>query len=330
MNEYTMKISAIITLLIACVCAPLSSAQTPSTPLSYLKAMVLAHKTQNYEQLYIFQQGEEVDSLRYRHAYQNNKAYAQLLYLDNAREEMLLREGMVSYFGEFQPFSLASSRILDNLPAVLQTDFEQLSHYNFVDMGKTRVADRVARMIRIVPRDEFRYQYTLWIDEETSLLLKSELLDRNNNLLEQFRVIQSVVDEQLLEIVEPIKALILPPIAPAKAADKQPLTWQPQWLPEGFKAVSTGTQDLSAVLAEDEWVESQLYSDGLFSFTVYMATNRGVNFEEQFWREGKISIYSQTVGDKDVIIVGEIPLVSARHIVQEIQQNRPLVGEQTP
>lgn len=61
-----------------------------------------------------------------------------------------------------------------------------------------------------------------------------------------------------------------------------------------------------------------------------MATNRGVNFEEQFWREGKISIYSQTVSDKDVIIVGEIPLVSARHIVQEIQQNRPLVGEQKP
>lgn len=330
MNKFTMKVATIITLFIALFCVPQGWAQTPSSPLAYLKEMVLAHKTLNYEQLYIFQQGEEVDSLRYRHAYLDNKAYAQLLHLDNAREEVLLRDGIASYFGEFQPFSLTSTRILDSLPVVLQTDFEQLQQYNFIDMGKMRIADRIARIIRIVPRDEFRYQYTLWIDEETFLLLKSELSDRNDNLLEQFRVIQSVVDDHLLEIIEPIKMLALPPVIQAKAAEQQPLTWKPKWLPDGFKAVSVSTQDLSDLLADSEQVESQLYSDGLFSFTIYMATNRGVIFEEQFWREGKTSIYSQTIGDKDVIIVGEIPLVSARHIVQEIQQNRPLVGEQTP
>lgn len=290
-----------------------------NSPLDYLKAMTKAHKTLNYEQLYILQSGEDVLSFRYRHANYNNKEYAQLLHLDATREEMILREDTVGYFGEYQPFSLHTSRILDNLPSVIHTDFEQLTGYTFVDAGKSRVADHIARVIRIVPQDDFRYQYLLWIDEDNHLLLQSQLLDRDQNILELFRVIQSIEDEQLLYIVEPIKTLILPTLIQSEEQEEQlPLAWTPKWVPSGFKPLSIGRQRLSEVLL-DEQVESQLYSDGLFSFTVYMVQNKGVTFDGQFWREGKTGIYSQTIGEQDVIIVGEIPVASARHIAQQIQ-----------
>lgn len=290
------------------------------SPLAYLNAMSSAHKRLNYEQLYLFQQGESSTSLRYRHAFSRGKSYAQLLRLDHAREEIILRDDMVSYFGDFQPFSLPSSAILDDLPAVLQTDFTQLEGYAFVDAGRRRVANRLARVIRILPQDEFRYQYELWIDEETHLLLKSDLLDRNRQVLEQFRVIQSLVDEQLNDIVDPINALILPTLIQPLPQKSLQLGWQPNWIPPGFRAVAVSQQTLSEMLLdEQERVESQLYSDGLFSFTIYLIQNKGLIFNEQFLRQGKTSIYSQTIGDKDVVVIGDIPLVSARHIVQEIQ-----------
>lgn len=304
-----------------------AGAQALASPLAYLNAMTEAHRTLNYEQLYIFQQGENSEALRYRHAFAQGKEFAQLLRLDNMREERILRDNQVSYFGEFQPFSLPSAHILDELPSVIYTDFNRLQGYHFVDSGKMRVADRRAQVIRIVPRDDFRYQYELWIDEETHLLLRSDLLDRDRNLLEQFKVIQSSVDEQFAYIIEPINSLILPTlIQPKENAPEQPLSWQPKWLPQGFKALAAGRQTLSEFALENEPVESQLYSDGLFTFTVYLVQNRGVVFDEQFWRQGKMSIYSQTLGEdqeKDVVIVGEIPLVSARHIVQELTQ-KPL------
>lgn len=295
--------------------------ETLNSPLAYLNAMTNAHRTLNYEQLYILQQGEIAISLRYRHAYIDGKEYAQLLRLDNAREEMILRDKTVSYFGDFQPFSLSSPQILDDLPAVIYADFNRLTGYHFIDVGRTRVADRIARGIRIIPKDEFRYQYELWIDEENHLLLRSDLLDRNRQVLEQFRVIQNAEDEQLLYIVEPINSLILPTLIQPKEKEKsEPLSWQPTWIPEGFWAVASGKQNLSEILLdENEQIESQLYSDGLFSFTVYLVQNKGVIFNEQFLRQGKMSIYSQTVGDKDVVVIGEIPLASARHIVQELQ-----------
>ncbi|WP_373780702.1 MucB/RseB C-terminal domain-containing protein [Glaesserella sp.] len=293
-------------------------AEQPKTPLAYLNAMTKAHQTLNYEQLYTLQQGENTDALRYRHAYWNGREYAQLLLLDGAREEMILRDNTVSYFGDFQPFRLQSRHILDNLPSVLYADFDKLKEYTFIDAGRTRVADRIARIIRIVAKDDFRYQYTLWIDEENYLLLRSDLTDRNNQVLEQFRVIQSIVDEQFLYIVEPITSLILPTLISTEAQTPHLLTWQPTWLPSGFNEIASGRQSLSEFFIDDEQIESQLYSDGLFTFTVYLVENRGIIFNEQFWRDGKISIYSQTVGDKDIVVVGEIPLVSARYIVQEL------------
>lgn len=292
------------------------------TPLQYLQAMVQAHQTRNYEQLYLKQQGEEVTSLRYRHAYSSGREYAQLLHLDDLREEVILRDDKVSYFGDFQPFSLRNSHIVDNLPSVLCSRFSDLKGYHFVDAGRGRIADRLARIIRIVPQDDFRYQYVLWIDVETNLLLRSDLLDRDNTILEQFRVLQNSVSDELLAIVEPVEQMILPTFIETKINQSHRLQWQPQWVPTGFKRLAQTKQHLPEIqLADSGEIESQLYSDGLFSFTIYVLKNQGVAFDEQFWREGKTSIYSQTLGENDVVIIGEIPLVAARHIAQDLRNH---------
>ncbi|WP_301098938.1 MucB/RseB C-terminal domain-containing protein [Otariodibacter sp.] len=319
-----MKIYKVVTFLLLLGMSVMGFAEGGKTPIAYLNAMTSAHKMLNYELFYLVQQGEQVDSLRYRHANYLGKEYAQLLQLDKAREEIILRDNRVSYFGEFQPFSLASNHILDNLPILLYTDFNQLDGYNFIDVGRERVANRLARVIRIVPKDDFRYQHEIWIDEENYLLLRADLLDRDGNILEQFKVLKSTVDNQFMHIIEPITSLILPSVIVDEKKNSPSLNWEPKWIPQGFKKITSGTQRLSGILIENEQVESQLYSDGLVSFTIYLVQNKGIIFNEQFWRQGKISIYSQTIGDKDVVIVGEIPLVSARHIVQDIQQNQPI------
>ncbi|QIW15986.1 negative regulator of sigmaE [Pasteurellaceae bacterium RH1A] len=293
-------------------------AQTPSTPLGYLQAMQAAHKSADFELLYFLKQGEQTASLRYRHATEGKTQYAQLLHLENGREEIILKDNLVSYFGHgFQPFSLESEAILDNLPSAFYGDFSHLQGYNLVDGGRARVADRIVRIIRLVPRDDFRYKYHLWIDEENFLLLKSELLDRDNQVLEEFRVVQAYVDEQMKFIIEPINSLVLPSLLTpsSQAAQTQ---WQPKWLPAGFQRVKSSLQNLT-IGSQLEQVEGQFYSDGLFTFSIYVVQNKGIVFDEQFWRNDKLSIYSHTIGDKDVVIMGEIPLITAKYIVEQIQ-----------
>lgn len=291
-------------------------AETSVSPLSYLNEMTKAHRYLNYEQYYLFQEGESVTSWRYRHSKKNGKEYAQLLALDGNRKEYLLQDNRVGYFGHSQPFTLQTDRILDNLPIVIHTDFNLLEGYSFIDMGRERIANKVARVIRVVPKDDFRYQYRLWIDEESYLLLKSELLDNENSLFEQFRVLLNVVDGELQNLADPIQSLILPPMIPSTAnISTEQLQWQPEWLPQGFKLKSVGKAELTI----GEEVDSQLYSDGLFSFTLYLAKNNGIALNDRFWQDGKTTIYTQTVGKFDVIIIGELPVISAKRIAQNMR-----------
>ncbi|TCT17832.1 MucB/RseB-like sigma(E) regulatory protein [Bibersteinia trehalosi] len=316
-----IKKSSLLALLSVWCFSLVVRAETIATPLSYLVAMSQAQQQANYEQFYLFQEGRSLESWRYRHVHWDNQQYAQLLSLDGSREEFLQQDNLVGYFGDFQPFSLQTNKILDNRPMVLYGDFNRLEGYSFIDMGKDRIANRVARQIRIVPKDEFRYQYRLWIDEESKLLLKSELLDREHNVLELFRVINLRLDDQLLDMVDAIRPLILSPMIPSKAPmNSDNLSWQPKWLPRGFRLQSVAREQLP----DGEEVDSQLYSDGLFSFTIYLSDSKELPLNEHTWQDGKTTVYTLSLAQKDLVLVGEIPLTTAQHILQNIKIKQPL------
>lgn len=299
-------------------------AEIALSPLAYLNAMTQAQKRANYEQLYLFQEGSnEITTWRYRHINQDNEQFAQLISLDGLREEFLQQGNIVGYFGNSQPFSLPTDKILDNLPSILYTDFNQLEDYDLIEMGKDRIAGRIAQVIRVVPKDEFRYQYHLWIDEQSKLLLKSELRDRNGSVLELFKVQFLELNDELTYLAHTIRSFSFPPLILNQANMlSQQLSWKPKWLPKGFKLCSVGVQHL----LNGEVVDSQIYSDGIFSFTLYLTDNQGNPLQEYYWQDGKTTLYTKSIAKQDLVIVGEIPLATARHILQEIELKTPLVG----
>lgn len=290
------------------------------TPLDYLTAMVLAHKTSTYELIYVMQQDDNWESFRLRHTFINDKEYAQLLSLDHNREEIILNNQIVSYLGHhFRPFSLNSPHILDNLPNVLYTNYASLDGYTFLDSGKDCISDCLARIIHLIPNDKLRYSYTLWIDEETKLLLKSQLYSENQTVLEEFRVLQLYQSEELKMIANVIEALMLPALVSTQEKSiESSSNWDTDWLPTGFQLVNNYIMSGNIYLAEKENIESRLYSDGLSMLTVYIMPSQGVNFNEYSWKQGKLTILNQTVNDKDIIIIGEIPIQSAKKVLQNI------------
>ncbi|TLU76685.1 sigma E regulator RseB [Mannheimia varigena] len=293
---------------------------TVQTPLAYLTSMTKAYKQSTYELLYILKQGTNSESFRFRHAFMNDKEYAQLLNLDHNREEIILKNQKVSYLGNnFRPFSLNSPHILDNLPSVLYTDFNKLKGYSFLDAGRDRVADRVARVIRIIPNDILHYAYTLWIDEESRLLLKSQVKDVDNIVLEEFSVLQLYQSKELEMIANAIDSLMLPALTSIEKSQLESLNdWHPNWIPAGFQLIENQTTSGENYQFESEYVDSRLYSDGLSTFTIYAMPSQGVNFDEYAWQQGKLTILNQTLNDKDIVIIGDIPLKSAQQIMKHI------------
>ena len=287
-------------------------------PIDLLNAMMEAHKNRNYEIHYILQHSDNIKSMKYHHALENNHEFAQLLSLDNAYETILLRNNAISYLGfNFTPFSLKGTKILDALPAVFHANFNELNHYDFVPLGKSRVADRIANVIKIVPSDSTRFSYTLWIDEQNYLLLKSELFDNQNTLLEQFRVIEQRVNDEFDNLIPQLKTMLLPPVNTQNSLVNTPLEWQVNWLPVGFKPISSYRQVIPVGQGQEE-VESQLFSDGLSTFTVYLRSQGDEAFNNHFARQEKLILFTHILGNRELVVIGDIPMPVAEKVAQSV------------
>ncbi len=179
----------------------LFSANALATPASgaLLQQMNLASQSLNYELSFISINKQGVESLRYRHARLDNRPLAQLLQMDGPRREVVQRGNEISYFEPgLEPFTLNGDYIVDSLPSLIYTDFKRLSpYYDFISVGRTRIADRLCEVIRVVARDGTRYSYIVWMDTESKLPMRVDLLDRDGETLEQFRVIAFNVNQDI-------------------------------------------------------------------------------------------------------------------------------------
>ena len=73
-------------------------------------------------------------------------------------------------------------------------------------------------------------------------------------------------------------------------------------------------------LFEGEVIDSALFSDGLFTFTLYVTQAQGSQpNQEQTWKQGEFTFYSEIIGDKEITFIGQLPVAAAKRIVQEVK-----------
>ncbi|MFP2515531.1 sigma-E factor regulatory protein RseB [Buttiauxella agrestis] len=293
-----------------------ASADTVSSG-ALLQQMNQASQSLNYELAFISINKQGIESLRYRHARLDNRPLAQLLQMDGPRREVVQRGSEISYFEPgLEPFTLTGDYIVDSLPSIVYTDFKRLTpYYDFISVGRTRIADRLCEVIRVVARDGTRYSYMVWMDSETKLPLRVDLLDRDGETLEQFRVISFNVSKEANGIMQSLAKANLPPLLSVPGAEKINFTWAPTWLPQGFSEVSSSRRPLPTV---DVPIESRLYSDGLFSFSVNIS-RAASNSTDQILRTGRRTVSSEIRDKTEITIVGELPPQTAKRIADSIK-----------
>ena len=313
MKKIALKLTA---LSLSFLFSNITSAEELSAKQS-LDKMTQALDNLNYELAFVQTTPSNMDSFRYRHIKKDNKTYAQLVTLDGRQQEIIQRDNLVSYFQpNTQAFTLNSGNIVDAMPAVVRADFDKLSSvYDFIKIGKDRVAGRFADTIRIVPKDDFRYQYLVFVDEENGLLLRGDMLDSEGKLLDQFRVVTLYIDDRLRGLTEYINKVSMPPLLKeSKNEQSSDTTWSAGWLPQGFSLIRYTQETL-----ENEVIDSALYSDGLFTFTLFVS-NVGSNvLPENTWKQGAYTIYSEVNGGKEITFIGQLPIAAAKRIVQEVK-----------
>lgn len=272
----------------------------------------------NYELIFVHSNvANNNETLLYRHSLSdNNKPLAQLLYMDGPAREVLLQGDKIAYFQQsLQPFSIQGNRIVDAIPAVFYSDFTTIKpYYDFISKGRDRVSSKDSQVIQISDKEGARYNQLVWIDEETFFPLRVDLIDQQGNLLDQFKVIFVKQNDGMDFILDAVNQMELPPLlSSAFSQQTNPPSWRLKWLPTGFKEVSR----FSRTLNNKEYIESALYSDGMFSFSLSVSPSKKT--VAQHIKQGSRSILIDSKNNKEVVIIGELPEKTAQKLVNNIE-----------
>lgn len=146
---------------------------------------------------------------------------------------MIRRGDEISYFEPgIDPFTIQSTQMVAPLPAIMQTNIEQLaSMYDFVPLGRAREAGVASDVVRVSPKDGERYSYVLWIDQDSKLLVRADLLDRDGDPIEQYRALSVVISPQVGDMMRQLAAVDLPPVVHLPNKPNSDLNWQVMDLP---------------------------------------------------------------------------------------------------
>ncbi|ENM5741112.1 sigma-E factor regulatory protein RseB [Vibrio metoecus] len=282
-----------------------------------LSQMNEASQHLNYELSYILVKKNSIEPLLYRHARQEEQQLAHLVYLSGPVREVIRRGDEVSYIEPgVEPFTIESGSMVAPTIPMINSDVTELGqYYDFVKVGRAREAGTACQVLRIVPKDGLRYSYVLWVDEKSRLPLRADLLDRDGEVLEQYRTISFSVSERLAELMAGLNKVQLPEVLKLPKGSVQETFWQVSWVPEGFKAMELNRYRMAMT---DRLVESQMYSDGLFNFSVYVSASDNYSLKGQLVRQGRRTLHSLVKGENEISVVGDIPPSTAQRIAQSV------------
>ena len=246
-----------------------------------------------------------------------------ILSVDGPRREIVREDDQVRWILPDQKLVLLETRkdvspLVSALPSY-SADLEP--HYEINLRATARIANRSAQMIEIKPRDEFRYGYVLWLDQETAMPLKSQLMDERGHIVEQiwFTEIKLAGDIAAADLEPTINtdgfSTMRPPSesAPLVAAN---VPWRASAVPGGFK-LSAATQ--SPMPGSKYPVGHLVYSDGLATVSVFIEDPKAkAEVNDGFSKVGSTNTFSLTLRGRKVTAVGEVPRQTVRTIASSL------------
>jgi sigma-E factor negative regulatory protein RseB len=296
----------------------------PTEAKAWLVAAKQAMAGLDYRGMVAYLKDNRVESLQVVHGVVNGIEQERLLSVNSPMREVIRNAGKVTcYFPETRSISVESKPTRDSFLLDIPSDLGALSrHYGF-SLGKTEhVAQRLVQQISILPLDDFRYARKLWVDVESKLPLKYELVDENGQLLEQM-VFTSIAVEKSTPAQDLAPTTKFDSSWKIKQHENLPATsliWTLDGVPDGFRMVSYSRLKRGP---DNRAIDHILLSDGFSSVSVYIDQLMSDFFTAQPRKVGAINSYTRKLDEFLVTVMGEVPVKTVQSIGNGIHRQEP-------
>jgi len=195
------------------------------------------------------------------------------------------------------------------------------NEYDVAIENGERVAGRHTVLVAIRPHDIYRYGHRLWLDAETGFPLQTKLINENGEAIEQVRFadirLDAVIDDSKLAPSYSTEDFRWFTQKSGHGAQTIESPWSSDEIPHGFRAVAQHGETLPG---SDEVVTHILYSDGLASVSVFIATHKEGAAEGPA-RVGGSNSFSVVTDGHHVTAVGEVPAATVEQIATTMRRN---------
>jgi len=293
----------------------------------WLEKMGRAVRDLDYQGIFVYRIGDQLEAMRVLHGTSGGREMERLVSLNGAPREVVRDEhSVLCVLPEQRAVSVGWRSPESSYRAILSRPPEEMTtYYDFALGERERVAGRATRTIKITPRDPFRYGQRIYLDEEYALPLKSELLDRNGDIVSQIMFTQLEVVPELSvdwgvdeESKETQYAWHYQPPAQERGNGIDSSDWSFQRLPSGFRMTVHAHRD-----GDDKHPNQEhfVFSDGLASFSIYIEEADPTNPLTGGSRVGSMSVFGRTIEGYQVTVVGEVPEATARNVVSAMKHH---------
>jgi sigma-E factor negative regulatory protein RseB len=303
----------------------------------WLEKMNRALATRNYDGTFFHLSEGRVETMRIVHRVKAGRVTERLLSLDGSGREFVRNNDELTCYLPDQRTVLVEARqdrgpFLGSLP---QFGADVNEFYRIESLPASRVLGRAARVIAVTPKDQFRFGYRLWLDENSAMPLKTQLCDARGQVIEQIlfarlELPESIPDSDLTPAVHtegmrwvrqgPSHDTAPPALSAYRASD----------LPPGFRLTVAGAQTLGGATVPATHL---VYSDGLATVSVFVeaqpdrkaAGNAASSAQSDLppmqglARVGSGFAFSTVVQGHQVTAVGEVPAQTVEFIAHSVK-----------
>ena len=290
------------------------------TAIEYLQFMQKSYKELNYDLLYLNSLQNQVDPKQLIHGVIDKQEIAYFRHLNGAIRESLQFSGKISHFEQgSQAYSLQSAHDRSVFANIANFDFYNgQNSYEYIILGKGRIAGKKTIAIRMSSKDEYRYSYIVWLDVNSYLPLRLDTLNKSNLILEQVMVVSLHITEAVNPWLKKLSQQQLPQLLHLpQPLQQQASQWKVNWLPAGFNIVKSDQHKL--VMHKNEPVSYIMLNDGIVNVSIYISTKKiALEKQQKVIQRGATVLYTYQKEGIEVNVVGDIPVVTAKRLIESI------------
>ena len=287
---------------------------------NWLDKMSHAQDKQNYQGTLVIRQNDKMQVIKVSQGVSEGESW-QTLFSQTGEDQIIFRKNglvttifpakkLVTVSGSSQSYANKGP-----LHPALPENRDKLKQFYLLKLGaEERVADKMTQIVQMIPKDQHRYGYTFWLDKQSGLLLKCDLINNRGRVLEQLmysniELLASAPENQIDEAgLSRYKKVML-----SGKSDVNSKSWKAEKMPAGFVLTRS-------VKTKQKSTYHMVYSDGMASVSVFIEP-ADVNQKPLVGSSsmGAVNAFSSLVNDVHITAIGEVPPSTVRMIAQSVK-----------